>query len=69
MAPRPDPEPPTVDDLTYLTELSAPVETLTTRMSRTPTFVENTVRRASDLRQRADQRQRSPRDRINAQAW
>lgn len=63
MAPLPDPEPPTVDDLAYLTELSAPVETLATRMSRTPTFLENTVRRASDIRRR------TPKERISAQAW
>lgn len=64
MAPRPDPEPPTVDDLAYLAELSAPVETLSSRMSRTETFVEDTVRRAAVLR-----RERTPRERIARQAW
>lgn len=64
MSPRPDPEPPTVDDLAYLAELSAPVETISARMSRTDTFVEGTVRRASAL-----QTARSPRERINRQAW
>lgn len=64
MAPRPDPEPPTVDDLAYLTELSAPIETLSSRMSRTETFVEGTVRRAAVLRP-----ERTPRERIARQAW
>lgn len=64
MAPRPDLEPPTVDDIAYLTELSAPLETITTRMSRTTEYVEGTVRRAARLRP-----PRSARERINDQAW
>ena len=64
MAPKPAPEPPTVDDLAYLTELAAPIETISSRMSRTDTFVEDTVRRAA-----THPNPRPARERIAHQAW
>ncbi len=62
MTPRPEPAPPTTDDLTFLSELHAPVEVVTQRMARTETYVERTVALAERI-------QRPKRDRVRDAAW